>query len=83
MLVVVSYDISTVSPAGRKRLRKVAKTCEAYGMRVQNSVFECRINSIDLIEMRKRLLSLINLEEDSLRLYQIGSKYHAKVGIMG
>ena len=41
MLVLITYDVNTETPAGRKRLRKVAKRCVDHGQRVQNSVFEC------------------------------------------
>jgi CRISPR-associated protein Cas2 len=37
--ILITYDVSTVTPQGRKRLRQVAKACEAYGQRVQKSVF--------------------------------------------
>ena len=45
MLVLITYDVNTQTAAGRKRLRKVAKQCVNYGQRVQNSVFECQLDS--------------------------------------
>ncbi len=44
MLVVVSYDVSTVDEGGTRRLARVAKTCKTYGERVQFSVFECSVD---------------------------------------
>jgi CRISPR-associated protein Cas2 len=71
MEILVTYDISTEKKAGRKRLRKVAITCQGYGLRVQNSVFECRLNEMLLEELRHKLLDIIKLDEDSLRIYYI------------
>ena len=45
MLVLVTYDVNTETAEGRRRLRKVAKTCVDYGQRVQNSVFECLLDA--------------------------------------
>lgn len=69
MLLIVTYDVSTVDKAGRRRLRRVADVCEDYGTRVQLSVFECRVGSKELLMLRDRLLSEVNLKEDSLRIY--------------
>ena len=56
MLVVVAYDVSTESNAGRKRLRRVAKVCEDVGQRVQNSVFECLVDAAQWTKLRARLV---------------------------
>lgn len=72
--ILVSYDVNTLDAAGRKRLRKVAKTCESYGQRVQFSVFECSVKEVDLERLRQRLLAIINKEEDSLRIYHLHGK---------
>lgn len=69
MFVVIVYDVSTKDKVGQRRLRRVAKTCEDYGVRVQNSVFECLINLTHWEEFKNILLTEINLEEDSLRFY--------------
>jgi hypothetical protein len=37
MLVGVAYDVNTKTTAGKRRLRRTAKTCESYGQRVQFS----------------------------------------------
>lgn len=69
MVVLVSYDIASASPEGRRRLRRVAQACEDYGQRVQYSVFECVIDALNWARLRARLLSIIDLKEDSLRVY--------------
>jgi CRISPR-associated protein Cas2 len=69
MVVVVAYDVSTVEPAGRRRLARVARACKDYGVRVQKSVFECQIRPIDWARLRDRLLSEYKADEDSLRFY--------------
>ena len=58
MLVLVSYDVSTVDLSGRRRLRRVAKACENVGIRVQNSVFECNVDPAQWTALRARLLEL-------------------------
>ncbi len=69
MLVLVTYDVSTVEKAGRKRLRRVARACEDYGTRVQKSVFECQVGQKEWVNLRARLLREMKAEEDSLRFY--------------
>lgn len=69
MYVLVTYDVSTVEKAGRKRLRKVARACEDYGVRVQNSVFECKVEEKQWVLLKARLLGEMNPEQDSLRFY--------------
>lgn len=79
MLVVVSYDVSTKTAGGRKRLRKVAETCLDYGLRVQNSVFECNVDPALWEELKDKLLSLFNKEEDSLRFYYLGANWQNRL----
>lgn len=79
MVVLVTYDVSTVEPEGRKRLRRVAKTCENYGQRVQNSVFECLLEPADWTVLKAKLLKLYEPEEDSLRFYYLGRKWRRRV----
>lgn len=69
MRLIVSYDVSTLTPEGRSRLRRVAKACKSFGVRVQYSVFECSVNETQLIALRARTLSIVNADEDSLRIY--------------
>ncbi len=78
MLVLVTYDISTLTAEGRKRLRKVAKACENYGLRVQHSVFECHLNSMQYKELQRKLESIIDVGEDSVRFYNLGKSYDRK-----
>lgn len=79
MVVLVTYDVSTVTPQGRRRLRKVAKLCENYGQRVQNSVFECLVDPADWAVLRHKLLELYEPEEDSLRFYFLGKQWRRRV----
>lgn len=79
MLVLVTYDVVTKTAAGQKRLRKVAKTCENYGLRVQNSVFECIVDATQFKQLQLALQVIIDEKEDSLRFYQLGNNYKSKV----
>lgn len=79
MLVLVTYDVVTKTAAGQKRLRKVAKTCENYGLRVQNSVFECIVDATQFKQLQLALQAIIDEKEDSLRFYQLGNNYKSKV----
>lgn len=83
ILILITYDVSTQDAAGRKRLRKVAKECVNYGQRVQNSVFECVLDSSQLLIVKDKLLSIIDTKEDSLRFYNLGNKYQRKVEHFG
>lgn len=71
MIILVSYDVSTESSEGRRRLRRVAKVCLNYGQRVQYSVFECQVDNMKIAKLKSQLLDIINQEEDSLRIYRI------------
>ncbi|VGO22954.1 CRISPR-associated endonuclease Cas2 [Pontiella sulfatireligans] len=79
MLVLVSYDVSTINKPGQRRLARIAKTCLNYGQRVQNSVFECLVDSAQWTTFRAELLRLYKPEEDSLRFYFLGSNWERKV----
>ena len=71
MLIIDTYDVSTETRVGRRRLRRVAKVCESMGQRVQKSVFECQVNEVQLEELERRLVSEIDEKEDNLRLYRL------------
>lgn len=71
MLVIVCYDVNTETREGRRRLRRVAKTCEGVGQRVQKSVFECQIDVMRMEILERRLLQIIDLDQDCLRLYRL------------
>ena len=73
MLVLITYDVSTETPSGRKRLRQVAKACQDYGQRVQNSVFGCTVDAALLLKIKDRLIKLIDHQKDSLRFYVLGN----------
>ncbi|MDH5758902.1 MAG: CRISPR-associated endonuclease Cas2 [Gemmatimonadota bacterium] len=79
MVVLVTYDVSTTTDDGRRRLRRVAATCLDFGQRVQNSVFECNVNWEQWTRLKLRLLKEIDPEEDSLRFYQLGNKWRSRV----
>lgn len=83
ILILITYDVSTQDAAGRKRLRKVAKECVNYGQRVQNSVFECVLDSSQLLIVKDKLQSMIDPKTDSLRFYNLGNKYQTKVEHFG
>lgn len=83
MLMLITYDVNTETPAGRARLRKVAKQCENYGRRVQNSVFECIVNQAQCVMLKSILGDIIDKEVDSLRYYYLGNKYETKVEHVG
>lgn len=83
MLVLVSYDVSTVDKAGPRRLRRVAKTCQNYGQRVQYSVFECIVDPAQWTVLRKNLIDEIDPKEDSLRFYFLGSNWKRRIEHIG
>ena len=83
MLILITYDVETVSSNGKKRLRQVAKQCMNYGQRVQNSVFDCVIDAAQFVELKHRLENIINYEKDSIRYYFLGSNWQNKVEHIG
>lgn len=83
MLVVITYDVNTETAAGQKRLRQVAKCCQNYGQRVQNSVFECILDAAQSRLVKKMLEDIIDSEKDSLRFYYLGNNYRNKVEHIG
>ena len=79
MLVLITYDVNTETASGKKRLRKVAKECQNYGQRVQNSVFECIMDNAKTKVVKAKLLEIIDMDKDSLRFYYLGNAYKNKV----
>lgn len=71
MLILITYDVSTVEKAGQRRLRRVARACEDYGVRVQKSVFECQVGQTEWVQLKHRLLKEIKADQDSLRFYHL------------
>ena len=72
MMVLITYDVETTTPAGKKRLRKVAKECVNYGRRVQNSVFECLLTESQFCILKSNIESIIDYDMDSIRFYFLG-----------
>ena len=83
MMVLISYDVSTTDPAGKTRLRKVAKECQNHAQRVQNSVFEANLDYSSFLELKDRLIRLIDSEKDSLQFYYLGNDWKKKVEHIG
>ena len=83
MMVLITYDVNTETPAGQKRLRQVAKTCQNHGQRVQNSVFECLIDAAQYQALKHRLSEIIDPETDSLRFYNLGNNWRRRVEHIG
>lgn len=79
MYLLVAYDVATSTPSGARRLRRVAKVCLDYGQRVQNSVFECKVEPAQYIEFRERVLKIIDLERDSVRFYHLGNNWQNRI----
>ncbi len=82
-MVVVSYDVSTIEPAGQSRLRRVSKLCKDYGQRVQYSVFECSVDPAQWAFFRAKLIKEINHDQDSLRFYFLGANWRNRVEHVG
>jgi CRISPR-associated protein Cas2 len=83
MMVLVTYDVNTETSEGRKRLRDVAKKCENYGQRVQNSVFECLVDSAKWVVFKQDLIDTVDFKTDSLRFYFLGANWKRKVEHVG
>jgi len=83
MHIVVTYDVSTETPEGRRRLRRVALECKNFGQRVQKSVFECSVNQMQYEAFIRRLLSIIEKEEDRLRIYRLTEPKEKYIEVYG
>lgn len=83
MLVLITYDVNTETAAGRRRLRQIAKQCVNYGQRVQNSVFECLLDTAQCKQLQASLLSIMDKNLDSLRFYYLGKHYENKIEHFG
>lgn len=83
MMLVVAYDVDTTSSAGAQRLRKVARLCERYGIRVQNSVFEVLLNPAQLVALKAGLEKIICKDSDSIRIYRLGNTYQNRIEVIG
>ena len=67
MLHLIAYDITSA-----KRLRKIARICEDFGVRVEKSVFECDLKEKDFESMWKQLSRMVDSDEDRIIDYPIG-----------
>jgi CRISPR-associated protein Cas2 len=83
MLVLITYDVSVTTSAGRRRLRNIAKTCLDYGVRVQNSVFECEVEPAQFVTLKTCLMDIFDPSEDSLRFYFLGKRGKQKIEHVG
>jgi len=83
MMVLVSYDVSTIDPEGSARLRRIAKACRDYGQRVQYSVFEIEVDPGQWTLLKQRLCDLIDANVDSLRFYYLGRNWQRKIEHIG
>ncbi len=83
MMILITYDVNTTTPEGRKRLNKIAKLCCDYGQRVQNSVFECNVDHAKYVFIKNELLELFDSEKDSIRIYNLGNNYASKIEHFG
>lgn len=83
LLVLITYDVSTKTAGGVKRLSKVAKVCTNYGQRVQNSVFECLVDRTQFVMLKKQISDIIDIDADSVRYYILGDNYNRRVEHIG
>lgn len=83
MMTLVSYDVCTTDPKGKSRLRKIAKHCQNYGQRVQNSVFEIDVDYGTFLKVKHKLLELMDEEKDSLRIYYLGNNWERRIEHIG
>lgn len=83
MLVLVTYDVNTETPQGRRRLRRVARICENHGQRVQNSVFECSVDQAQYVVLRAKLVGEMDPSLDSIRFYFLGNEWKNRVDHVG
>ncbi len=83
MLMLVSYDVSTTTPEGRRRLRQIAKACLDWGIRVQNSVFECNVDAAQWVTLKAKLEKIFDPKTDSLRYYNLGNNYSNRIVHVG
>lgn len=83
MFILVTYDVNITSESGARRLRRVARACQDYGHRVQNSVFECVVNESQLLTLKHKIDGIIDKQADSVRFYNLGSNYERRIDTLG
>ena len=83
MYILVTYDVETSDKAGQRRLRRVAKACQDYGQRVQNSVFECELTEVQFCVLKNRIKEIMDQSTDSIRFYHLNKNEARRVEVMG
>lgn len=83
MYILITYDVQTETLEGQRRLRKVARLCQDFGQRVQNSVFECVLSEVQLAELKNRLLQVMDVQNDSIRIYYLNRSENRRVVTLG
>ena len=83
MMVLVSYDVSTIDKNGARRLRHISKACLDFGQRVQYSLFEIELDAAQWVALKARLTQIIDPARDSLRFYYFGKQWQSKVEHIG
>ena len=83
MNLLITYDVDTTSAQGRKRLRSVARICQNYGQRVQNSVFECDVTEVQFVILKESLLTVMDKLLDSIRIYHLSKNENRRVMTLG
>lgn len=83
MYILVTYDVNTEDKDGRKRLAKVARLCKDYGQRVQNSVFECVVTEVQMIQLKNNLLNIMDTTIDSIRIYFLNKNENRRIITLG
>lgn len=83
MLILITYDVNTEDEAGKSRLRRVAKQCVNYGVRVQNSVFECVVDGAQCRALKEKLISVMDAEKDSIRIYYLNERQKQRIECLG
>lgn len=83
MMILITYDVETATHSGAKRLRHVAKECQNYGQRVQNSVFECVLTEAQFAILKEKIMSIIDDEKDSIRFYFLGKNWDKRIEYIG
>lgn len=83
MYILITYDVSTKDKNGAKRLRQVAKYCQNYGQRIQNSVFKCKIENYMLPSIENDLKNLMDLKKDNIKIFKLGKNIDSKIISLG
>ena len=83
MMVLITYDVDTTHEDGARRLRRVAKACMNYGLRVQNSVFECVLDEAHFVRLKGELGAIIDKDKDSVRCYFLGNNWERRIEQLG